>query len=173
MERVKLYSGGTCRGEVTLQPEGSRTRVVAHMADPGDGLYRAALACGGRQLLLGVMEPADGELAVCRRLYSREIAGLGTPLRGEVWRSFSFQKSVWQETDCPGQLFEDRFLQSRLERTARAWWRRERGLLLLALPLEEGKPFPLEALFCLARVTRVEGRLCAVYAFRGEEPVLP
>ena len=47
------------------------------------------------------------------------------------------------------------------------------GLLLLAIPLEEGGPFPLEALFCLARVERVAGQLCAVFAFRGEEPEAP
>ena len=44
--------------------------------------------------------------------------------------------------------------------------------LLLALPLEEGRPFPLEALFCLGRIQRVEGRRCVIYAFREEEPVL-
>ena len=44
--------------------------------------------------------------------------------------------------------------------------------LLLALPLEEGRPFPLEALFCLGRIQRVEGTRCVVYAFREEEPVL-
>lgn len=174
MERVKLYSGGRCRGEITLTDEGGRTRVAARMADPGDGLYRAALkGDGGRQLLLGVMEPAEGELRVCRRPYSRDVAALGAPLRGEAWRSFSFQEPAWQETDRPGQLFQDRFLQSRLARTKRAWWRREREALWLAVPLEEGKPFPLEALFCLARVMEVEGRQCAVFAFRGETPVLP
>ena len=45
------------------------------------------------------------------------------------------------------------------------------SVLLLALPLEEGKPFPLEALFCLGRIQRVEGSRCVVYAFREEEPV--
>ena len=42
--------------------------------------------------------------------------------------------------------------------------------LELALPLEEGQPFPLEPLFCLGRLERVAGQLCVVYAFRGEEP---
>ena len=55
----------------------------------------------------------------------------------------------------------------------RAWWRREDGLLLLALPVAEDAPFPLEAMFCMARVEQVEGLLCAVYSFREERPVLP
>ena len=46
-------------------------------------------------------------------------------------------------------------------------------LLLLALPAEEGRPFPLECLFCLGRLERVEGQRCVVYAFQEEEPVLP
>lgn len=173
MERVKLYCGGECCGEATLEPEGSRVRVRASMEDPGDGLYRAALAGSGQQLLLGVMEPTGGALTVDRRLYQRDLTGLGTPLRAEVWRSFAFQKTAWQETHCPGGDFQDPFLRSRLAGLDRAWQRRQEDLLWLALPLEEGRPFPLEALFCLARVERVEGRMCAVYAFRREEPVLP
>ena len=49
---------------------------------------------------------------------------------------------------------------------------REGELLLLALPLEPGAPFPLEALFCLGRVEQVEGTRCVVYAFREEEPAI-
>ncbi len=70
------------------------------------------------------------------------------------------------------QLFHSRFLIDRLRPAGRGWWRREGSVLLLALPLEEGKPFPLEALFCLGRIQRVEGSRCVVYAFREEEPVL-
>ena len=51
-----------------------------------------------------------------------------------------------------------------------AWFEAEH---LLALPAEEGRPFPLECLFCLGRLERVEGQRCVVYAFREEEPVLP
>ena len=56
--------------------------------------------------------------------------------------------------------------------TTRSCSSRSRLSLLLALPLEEGRPFPLEALFCLGRIQRVEGRRCVIYAFREEEPVL-
>ncbi len=172
MERVKLYCQGQCRGEVVFQPEGGRTRVRASMADPGDGLYRAALAGEKGRLLLGVMEPENGELAARRTVYSRDLASLGQLKQGEAWRSFRFQESGWQEARRPAQLFQSRFLRSRLESIERAWQRRDGELLLLALPLTADGPFPLEALFCLARVERVEGQLCVVYAFRGEEPEL-
>ena len=84
-----------------------------------------------------------------------------------------FQQAAGRETCCPAQLFQGRFLQSRLRPIGRAWWRREGSLLVLALPLEDGKPFPLEALFCLGRVEQVEGRRCIVYTFREEEPLSP
>ena len=64
-------------------------------------------------------------------------------------------------------------LRQRLEKVPRAFRRREGERLLLAFPLEEGRPFPLETLFCLARVLPVEGRLCAVYAFDREGRPLP
>ena len=148
MERVPLYCQGERRGEVTLAlwgPNGARTEIVASMDDPGDGLYRAFLLGERGELPLGVLAPEKGRLAVCRRLYNRDVSALG-------------------------QL---RFLRERLHVHGRGWWRREEGLLLLALPLERGKPFPLEALFCLGRIESVEGRRCVVYAFREEEPVLP
>lgn len=173
LERVKLYCGGQCRGEVTICPEGVRTRVRAVMTDPGDGLYRAALVGGQGELALGVLEPGDGGLSVCRRLYSREVAGVGRPLRGEARCSFRFQEARWQETGCPAQFFRGAFWTERLRPIGRCWWRRERGALYLAFPLEADGPFPLETLFCFARVERVEGRACAVYAFREEKPVLP
>lgn len=173
MERVKLYCLGQCRGEAVICPEGARTRIQVTMTDPGDGLYRASLVGEHGELALGVLEPGDGGLSVCRRLYSREVAGIGRLLRGEARCSFRFQELRWQETGCPAQFFRGAFLSERLRPIGRAWWRRERGVLYLALPLEEDGPFPLETLFCFARVERVEGRRCAVYAFREEQPVVP
>lgn len=173
MERVKLYCRGTCQGEIALRTEGNRTEVRAVMEDPGDGLYRAALCGGSGELLLGVLAPENAVLALRRKLYSRDVAALGPLLRGEARCSFQFQKSAWQETNCPAELLEESFLRQRLEQIDFAWWRREGELLYLALPLAEGRPFPLETLFCLARPEQVGGRPCAVYAFRGGEPVLP
>ena len=177
MERVPLYCQGERRGEIALAlwgPNGVRTEIIASMDDPGDGLYRAFLLGERGELALGVLAPEDGRLRVCRRLYNRDVAPLGKLLRGEARRSFRFEEAgpCWRETDCPAQLFHSRFLIERLRPFGRAWWRREGSILLLALPLEEGRPFPLEALFCLGRIQRVEGKRCVVYAFREEEPVL-
>ena len=177
MERLPLYCQGERRGEVTLSlwgPNGARTEITASMADPGDGLYRAFLTGEQGELPLGVLAPEEGRLSVRRRLYNRDVEQLGRLHRGEARRSFRFEETslCWRETRCPAQLFQSRFLRERLIRQGRGWWRREGSVLLLALPLEEGRPFPLEALFCLGRIQRVEGTRCVVYAFREEEPVL-
>ena len=176
MERLPLYCQDQRRGEVTLSlwgPNGVRTEIRTSMDDPGDGLYRAFLLGERSELPLGVLAPEDGRLTVCRRLYNRDVAALGKLLRGEARRSFRFEETglCWRETCCPAQLFHSRFLIDRLRPAGRGWWRREGSVLLLALPLEEGRPFPLEALFCLGRIQRVEGSRCVVYAFREEEPV--
>ena len=173
METVKLYCGGRPQGEVVIGPEEIRREVRAAMADPGDGLYRAFLLGQAGELPLGVMEPAGGTLSVRRRLYAREIAALGPLERGEARLSFAFGEGVWQETDAPGQVTADPALRRRLESLPRVLRRREGERVLLAIPLEEGKPFPLEPLFCLARVTAAAGRLCAVYAFDRQGRPLP
>lgn len=173
MEEIRLFCGGQPRGKVTLDQGDSRREVRASMADPGDGLYRAFLVGERGEIPLGVMEPDHGKLSVCRRLYARDIAALGGLDRGEARLSFRFGESAWQEVDAPGQLVSVPELRQRLEKIPRAFRRREGERLLLAIPLEKGKPFPLETLFCLARVLRVENRLCAVYAFDKNGRPLP
>lgn len=177
MERLPLYCQGEQRGEVTTAlwgVNGARVEIHAAMDDPGDGLYRAYLIGEQGEYPLGVLAPEGGRLRVCRRVYHRELAALGTPIRGEARRSFLFENrgDGWRETRCPAQLFQDTFLAERLRSYGRGWWRRDRDVLLLALPLEKGKPFPLELLFCLGKVRCVEGVRCVVYGFREEEPVL-
>ena len=170
---MRAWNG--CRYTVRGSARGRSPWPSGAPTGPGDGLYRAFLTGEGGELALGVLAPEEGRLTVRRRLYHRDVAPLGKLLRGEARRSFRFQETglCWRETACPAQLFRGRFLRERLQNRGRAWWRREGTVLLLALPLEEGKPFPLEALFCLGRIEEIEGRRCVVYAFREEEPVLP
>lgn len=171
MERVKLYCRGACRGEIVLDPEGPRRSVHVFMPDPGDGLYRAVLRGERGELMLGVLAPEGDRLELRRTFYGRDIEKLGPLLEGEARCSFQFRETGWRETCCPAQLFQGGFFRSRLRPLGRAWWRRDGAVLLLALPLEESRPFPLESLFCLARVEHVAGVRCVVYAFREERPV--
>lgn len=170
MEQVKLYCRGVSCGSVTLREAEGRLEIRAEMADPGDGVYRAVLVGERGELSLGVMEPKDGALVLRRRPELCDVARVGAVRSVQAGCSFPFRKkSAWQATDCPAGLFADAFLRLGLAGQPCAWWRRERGRLVVALPLKTDAPFPLEALFCFARVERVEGVVCVVYAFDERE----
>jgi len=173
MEGIDLYCGGAQTGEIRMRPCGVYREIRVHMSDPGDGLYRAVLVGEKGERLLGVMEPSQGELTLCRRIYDRDIRALGALKRGEARRSIAFSpQQRWQAVEDPARLFGDPFWQQRLKDCGKSWFRREGELLYLALPLEGGKPFPLVTLFCLARREDIAGQCCVRYAFdENEQPV--
>lgn len=170
MERVGLYCGGAAVGEVTLESGGSRVEIRAAMPAPGDGLYRVTLLGELGELSLGVLEPCGGQLVLRRCPYRRDVAALGRIDRGEARRSFAFSAGgVWRRTARPWELFHDQYLRERLSSCGTALWRREGAMLQVALPFVPTRPFPLESLFCLARLARIEGQCWAVYTFDGAE----
>lgn len=174
MERIALYCGGRVAGEITMEDLGSQIEIRGAMAAPGDGLYRAALLGERGELPLGVMEPRGGQSTLHRRLYRRDVAALGTLLRGEARRSFAFSEpKLWHRTARPGDLFRSQWLRERLTDCGAALWRREGERLYVALPYAPARPFPLETLFCLARLERIDGRRWVVYSFdRAEKPLI-
>ena len=152
-----------------MKADGARVEISAQMEDPGDGLYRAVLEGERGQVSLGVMEPRDGLLTLRRRPERCEIERIGPVRCVRAGCAFAFgQKKEWNETNEPAQLLRSEFLRSRLM-LRRAWWRRGKDGLALALPLRCDAPFPLETLFCFASVERVENELCAVYRFDADE----
>ena len=174
MQQIGLYYEESVCGAASLHGEGNRVEITAQMRDPGDGLYRAVLMGERGELPLGVMEAENGSLVLRRRPDRSALTSLGA-LRGvRVFRAFAFRrKNEWNETARPAQLFESEFLKERTETLPLAWWRRTGERLIVALPLRDNMPFPLEALFCFARIGTVEGCPCAIYAFdRQEIPVL-
>ena len=171
--KKSLYCGGRAVGTVEIPGEGSRLALKAVMDDPGEGLYRAALVGQRGELALGVMIPEGGCLKAERTVYRRDLEALGGSLRGEV-RCSGEVGTGWQWAERPDELLKDPFLARRLERCARVWYRREAGRLCLAVEIEEGRPFPMETLFCLAQPGEVEGRRCVRFLFDGEgKPLLP
>lgn len=169
MERFHVYCREKRCGEGHLVREEGRADIRVTMEDPGDGLYRAALVGEEGQLALGVLAPQNGRLLLRRRPYLRDVERLGTLQRVQAVCSFPFrQRAVWQRTAQPSALATDDFLRKRLADVPCAWWRREGEQLTLALPLEEGKPFPLEMLFCFGRVKTVEGCRCVLYTLDAQ-----
>lgn len=173
MECCELFCNGDPAGKITLEPAGSRVEICSSMPAPGDGLYRVVLIGERGEMPLGVMEPDGAALKLRRRPYRRDVASLGKILRGEARRSFTFAAArSWRRTERPAELFESRWLREGLKNCGPALWRREQGMLRLALSYDPKAAFPLEKLFCLARVERIDGKRWVVYTFdREEQPV--
>ena len=174
MERLKVYCRGECCGEAEVKEDGARVEISVEINDPGDGLYRAVLVGERGELSFGVMEPRDGVLTLRRRPERCEVARVGGGQYIRVGCSFPFgKKCAWTRTDEPGRLVRETFICERLACQPYAWWRRSGERILVALPLRTDAPFPLETLFCFARVERVEREMCVIYAFDGDgKPVL-
>lgn len=170
MEELKVFCRDKCRGEATVERKEGRSEIAVSMEDPADGLYRAVLVGERGQLPLGVMEPHHGTLILRRRPYLRDVEQLGILRSIQVSRSFAFRRpEAWKRTDRPMDLVSSGFLKERLGQHRTAWWKKSEGTLRLALPVDEGEPFPVEALFCFARIEWVDGRRCAVYTFDAQE----
>ena len=72
----------------------------------------------------------------------------------------------------PEALFRSRWLREQLWGLSGLLTRSGDGRRYVAAPYDAGRPFPLPALFCFARVVRIGGRMYAVFAFdKGEQPV--
>ena len=171
--KLPLYRGGSAAGTVEVLTEGNRAVLRAAMEDPGDGLYRAVLLGTRGELAVGVMAPEGKNLAAERCVYRRDVEQLGESAGGEARRFRAFGKA-WLPAQTPEALLRDPFLSRRLGCCRRVWYRREGGVLQLAAAAEEGEPFPLETLFCLAEPGLVEGVACMVFRFdEMGRPLLP
>lgn len=69
---------------------------------------------------------------------------------------------VWRALP-EGPLFRSARLDCALTRLSGALVCERERETLLALPYDEGAPFPLPELFCLARVDTVRGQRCVLY----------
>ena len=93
---------------------------------------------------------------------------------GQPSQAAAEDRESWQAAPDPETLFRAPWLRKRLRGIAGALVRTEEGRLLLALPYDSGRAFPLPTLFCLADIRSINGRMYAVFAFDGEaHPVFP
>lgn len=140
------------------QPVGT-LRVLAAGADTcfrlegkaAPGLYRAYARGSRGELFLGVWEGG-----VLSRRFSRALVEpVGSVLCGCLRPS---PRAEWLPAGA--EKFPGWPVSGGLCRRYGEGWE-------LALPFPEDGPFPLPALFCLARVATVAGRRCAVFLFDG------
>lgn len=127
------------------------TALRAVCRDVERGLYRLYVQGDEGEVLLGVTE--DGGL---HRRFSRELLAPAGAIRRGVLR-----RCGGGETERPGVLGH---------LPPEACLTRQGERVSAALPWREGEPFPMEELFCFARVE--PGRVA--YLFDGEgRPVMP
>lgn len=165
-ERFPMKGGGT----LTLRQEGLRVHMEAERPEDGKGLYKVWLhGDQGGRLLLGTLAPEQGKLVLRRSLSvgALERAGCWPQFRAEAPLAFSFGGARgWYCEQHPERLLADPVLRAQIPGPMLCL-RQGEGFSLSA-PFRSDRPFPLPALFCLARTERREGRLYLVWPFDRE-----
>ena len=168
MEAPVWREDGGRVGTVTLGEQGGWTSVCMVCLGDSGGLFRGFLVCDGGELPLGVLAPEGQCLRVSRRFSLAEMGRMGQVRCGLRRLSYAFGREDGWQAVTDG-FFQGREFRGRLDRTQGALWREEAGGRVLALPWEEGRPFPLIELLCFVRLRRLRGRLYGTIAFDREE----
>lgn len=168
MEWRYALEGG---GSLTVEEAGLRAVLTAERPEDGRGLYKAYLRGPAGRALLGTLAPEGGRLRVRRTLTLDDLKRQGAwpPVGGEVELAFAFDRdrapAGWRWTD-PGALsFGEEALRAMAVRQGKVLLRAEGGGFLLACPFSCARPFPMPALFCLARPVRLEGESYVCFRF--------
>lgn len=171
MDKFPLIWAGVSAGELITERESLYTCFSARCRLPEEGQLWCAWAVGERgELRLGILEPAGEQAEIRRRFSDRMTAPLGRLLRGEIRPAKEAED--WIPAPSPEQLFRTPWLRRQLRGMAGVLTRRREGGRELALPYDPGRAFPLEQLFCFARLRQLGGEAYVVYLFdRQEWPV--
>ena len=172
-DRITLAGGG----QLYIQDEGGLVCFEATRPDDGRGLYKVWLSGEGGRVLLGTLVPEGGRLHLCRRMTKAalERAGCWPVTAGECVLAFAFEKGAgeWGQEKHPERLFQDESLR-RMVAGRSMLLRTEKEGFCLRAGFDPRHPFPLPALFCLARVERVQGQVCVLFSFdRKGNPIMP
>ena len=171
MDKYPLLLDGRPEGELSVDREGLYT-VFSARCPLAEGLWCAWAVGDQGELRLGVLEPEGRQGSIRRRFSLQLTAPLGRILRGELRPAGVREAETWEDAPEPERLFRGQWLRQRL-RGARGTLTRQAGeTRYLALPYDPGKPFPLTALFCFARLRSIGEKRFVVYGFdRQERPV--
>lgn len=175
MDKFPLLWAGAPVGELAVEREMLYTCFTAQCRLPEEGLW-CAWAVGERgELRLGILEPHGTQADLRRRFSGQMTAPLGRLLRGELRPAGEGRsQAAWEAAEDPSALFRTPWLRQRLRGASGVLTRKTGERRWLALPYDPGKPFPLEPLFCFARLRKLGERRFVVYAFdKREWPVNP
>ena len=167
MEQILNMQGG---GTLTLHREGNQIHMEARRPEDGQGLYKVWLANrrGGR-LLLGTLAPEGDGLSLRRTLSVAELERAGCWPLEEAQAPLAFPFSDvqrWYREPRPQEMISDPILKEQLRGPVLC--SRSREGFSLAVPFRTDAPVALNALICLAKVERLEGRPHLVWSFDRE-----
>ena len=165
MDKYPVFEGEKAAGEMTVYPEALYT-VFAVSCPRREGLWTAWAVGETGRLRIGVPEPEGGCLRIRRRFSQRLTAPLGTLLRGEL-RPLGQEWERWEP--LRPEALKSPYLRRTLGQAAGVLTCREEDGFQIAVPRDDTRPFPLEAMFCFAVFRRVEGKPCWVFRFNGRE----
>lgn len=164
-----------------VEEQGGKATLRLSCPNDGKGLYKAYVLGPSGRCLLGTMTPDRTRLCLTKTLGVDALRQRGCwPVRGvERELSFPFQPPGaplpgW----CPppqGLPWAEDALRNAFERTRCPLYRAEPGGgFTLAYPYAPERPFPLPALFCLARTACLQGRVYLLFSFDSAgRPTLP
>lgn len=170
MDKFPLVLNGKPLGELTTERESLYTWFTARCRLPGEGLW-CAWAVGDRgELRLGVLEPMGDRAGIRRKFSDRMTAPVGRLLRGELRAACpAGEETLWQSVREPEQLFRTSWLREQLRgRTGVLKWSGG-GKTLVAIAYDKGKAFPMERLFCFAKLRTIQKVNYLVFAFDEKE----
>ena len=165
---MEMRGGGT----LTLRQDGPRVHLEAERPADGRGLYKVWLhGDQGGKLLLGTLVPESGRLVLRRTLSvgALERAGCWPQFWAAAPLAFAFNAQSNEKWYCeqhPERLVADPVLKEQLQGSILC--RKDGDTFSLAVPFHPDRPLKLNALFCLSRLERWDGRPHLVWTFDRE-----
>lgn len=165
-------------GHWRVQEQGEELWIYIEQGDDRRGLYKGYIEGGGGRYMLGTLMPEGDKLVLKRRLLRKDLTNRGvwpiqscgvvlayaTPPVACSPKSQSLSLE-WRREPCPENLLGDRLLSCCAQGHRGTLVRRRGEGFQMAFPFRPQGEFPLQPLFCLARVQKIEGRWYALYSF--------
>lgn len=165
MDKYPVFRDDQTVGELTVTPEALYTAF--DVSCPGqEGLWCAWAVGETGSLRIGVPEPENGCLHI-RRRFSRQLTEpLGTVLRGEL-HPLGEAREHWEPLRT--ETLQSACLRRQLGAVPGVLTCRTEKHRLIAVPRDDGRPFPLEAMFCFAHPRHLKGEDYWVFHFDSRE----
>lgn len=168
MDKFPILLNGKTVGELTTERERLYTWFDLRCPQMEQDIWCAWAVGEQGELRVGILEPQGQEWVIRRRFSDGMTQPLGRLVRGEI-RTANAGAKHWEPLCSPETVFRTPWLRRSLQGSGAVLVRQEEGRLLLAIPYDPAKPFPLVPLFCFAKLCRIHGKPYLCFAFNEAE----